>query len=50
MLMEDIISLVMKYIHTICDAGEIISMTIIIVAGLGIVKKINPELLECNGG
>ena len=39
-----------KYIHAIRDAGRIINTVIVIAAGLGIVKKVKPELLECNGG
>jgi len=50
MLPEDISSHLAKYIHAIHDAGVIINTAIVIAAGLGIVKKINPGLLECNGG
>jgi len=39
-----------KYIRTIRDAGGIINTSIDIAAGLGIVKKINPGILEHNGG
>ena len=39
----------MKYIRAICDAGSIINTAIIIPAGLGIIKEVNPGLLECNG-
>ena len=50
MLPEDITSHLAKYIHAIQDAGGIINAAIVIAAGLGIVKKVKPELLECNGG
>ena len=50
MLPDKITTLLMKYIHTIRDAGGIINTAIVIAAGLGIVKKIDPGLLECNGG
>ena len=40
----------MKYINAIRDAGGIINTAIVIAAGLGIIRKINPGLLECNGG
>ena len=50
MLPEDVLILIMKYIRAISDAGGIINTAIVIAAGLGIVKKINPDLLECNGG
>ena len=50
MLPEDITSHLAKYIHAIQDSGGIINTAIVIAAGLGIVKKVKPELLECNGG
>ena len=50
MLPEDVLALIMKYIRAIRDAGGIINTSIVIAAGLGIVKKVNPGLLECNGG
>ena len=46
MLPEDVITHVMKYIRAVRDAGGIINTAIVIAAGLGIVKKVNPE---CNG-
>ena len=49
MLPEDVLSLIMKYIHAIRDAGGIINTAIVIAAGLGITKKVNPGLLEYNG-
>ena len=49
MLPEDITLHFTKYIHAIWDAGGIVNMEIVIAAGLGIVKKVNPGLLECNG-
>jgi len=39
----------MCYISAIRDAGGIIN-TAIVVAGLGIVKRMDPKLLECNDG
>ena len=50
MLPEDVLTHVMKYIRAIRNAGGIINTAIVIAAGLGIVKKVNPGLLECNGG
>ena len=41
---------IMKYVCAICDAGGIINTAIVIAAAIGIMKKVNPELLECNGG
>ena len=49
-LPDNITTLLMKYIHAIRDAGGIINTAIVIAAGLGIVKRIDPGLLECNGG
>ena len=49
-LPEDILTHIMKYIRAIRDAGGIINTAIVIAAGLGILKKVNPGLLECNGG
>ena len=49
-LPEDISSHLAKYIHAIRDAGGIINTAIVIAAGLGIVKKVNPGILECIGG
>ena len=40
----------MKCIRAIRDAGGIINTAVVIAAALGIMKKINPILLECNGG
>ena len=31
------------------DAGGIINASVTIAASLGIVKKVNPGILECNG-
>ena len=39
-LPDEILSILKKYIYVI----------IVIAAGLGIVKKVNPGILECNGG
>ena len=39
----------MKYIRAIRDASSIINTAIIIPAGLGIIKEVNPGMLECNG-
>ena len=36
----------MPYMH---DAGGIINTAIVTAATLGIIKKVNPGLLECNG-
>ena len=45
----NLISFIMQYIRAIHDAGGIINMAIVIAAALGIVKKVSPGLLECNG-
>ena len=50
MLSDEITTLLMKYIHSIRDAGGLINTAIVIAAGLGIVKRMDPGLLECNGG
>ena len=50
MLLDKITTLLMKYIRAIRDAGGIINTVIVIAPGLGIVKRIDPGLLECNGG
>ena len=39
-----------KYIHGVRDAGGVINTAIVIGAMSGIVKRLKPELLECNGG
>ena len=49
-LPEEILTILKKYIYAIRDARGIVNTSIVIAAGLGIVKKINPRLLECNGG
>ena len=50
MLPVKITSLLTKYIQAIHDACGIINTAIIIAAGLGIIKRMDPGLLECNGG
>jgi len=50
MLPDEITTLIMKYINAIREAGGIINTAIVIAAGLGIVKRMDPQLLECNGG
>ena len=50
LLPDKITTLLMKYIHAIRDAGGIINTAIVIAAGLGIAKRIDPGLFECNGG
>ena len=32
------------------NAGGVINTAVVIAAALGIMKKVNPGLLECNGG
>ena len=39
-----------KYICVIHDASGIINTAIVIAAGLGMTKKVNLGLFECNGG
>ena len=43
-------TLPIKYIRAIYHAAGIINTVILIAAGLGIVKRIDQGLLECNGG
>ena len=50
MLPENLNSFIMKYICAIHDAGGVINMPSVIAAALGITKKVNSGLLECNGG
>jgi len=50
MLPDEITTLIMKYINAIREAGGIINTAIVIAAGLGIVKRMDPQLLEYNGG
>jgi len=38
-LLEEILSILKKYIYAICDAGEIVNTSIVIATRLGIVKK-----------
>ena len=40
----------MKYIHAVRDAEGVINTVIVIGATSGTVKRLKPELLECNGG
>ena len=40
----------MKYIRAVHDTGGVINSAIVIGATSGIVKRLKPELLECNGG
>ena len=49
-LPNKITTVIMKYISAIRDADGIINTAIVIAAGLGIVKRMDPRLLECNGG
>ena len=49
-LPEEIVTYVMKYIHAVHEAGGVINTAIVIGAASGIVRRLRPELLECNGG
>ena len=49
-LPEDITRELTEYIRTIRDNGGIVNTAIVIAAGLGMVKRKDPTLLECNGG
>ena len=40
----------MKYISAIHDSGGIINKGIVIATGLGIVKRMDQRLFECNVG
>jgi len=49
-LPEEMLTYVMKYIHAVHEAGGVINTAIVIGATSGIVRRLRPELLECNGG
>ena len=46
---NEITAIIMRYISAIHDVGGIINTAIVIAAGLGILKRMDPKLLECNG-
>ena len=50
MLPEATLTHLTRYIRAIREAGGIVNTAIVLGAALGIVKRMNPELLECNGG
>ena len=49
-LPDEVVTYVMKYICAVRDAGGVINTAIVIGATSGIVKRLKPEFLECNGG
>ena len=50
MLPEEITREVMEYIRTVRDGGGgVLNTAIVIAAALGMVKRRQPSLLECNG-
>ena len=49
-LPEEISREVMEYIRAIRDGGGVVNTSIVIAAALGMVKRRQPSLLECNGG
>jgi len=49
-LPDKITANIMCYISAIRDIGGIKNTAIVIAAGFGIVKRMDPKLLECNGG
>ena len=49
-LPEEISREVMEYIRAIPDGGGVVNTSIVIAAALGMVKRRQPSLLECNGG
>ena len=49
-LPEDITKDLIEYIRAICESGGVVNTAIVIAAGMGMVKRRDPTLLECNGG
>ena len=47
---EGIVTSVMKYIRAVREASGVVNTAIVIGAASGIVRRMKPELLECNGG
>ena len=47
---EEIVTYVMKNIRAVREAGGVVNTAIVIGAALVIVRRMKPELLECNGG
>ena len=50
MLPEEITREVMEYIRAVRDGGGVVNTAVVIAAALGMVKRRQPSLLECNGG
>ena len=40
----------MKYIHAVREAGGVVNTAIVVGAASDIVRRMKPEILECNGG
>ena len=49
-LPDEVVTCVVKYIHAVRDTGGVINTAIVIGAASGIVRRLKPELLKCNGG
>ena len=49
-LPEDISKDLIEYARAICESGGVVHTAIVIAAGMGMVKRRDPSLLECNGG
>ena len=47
---DKVVTCVMKYICAVREAGGVINTAIVMGAASGIVKRMKPEPLECNGG
>lgn len=47
---DEIVTCIKKYIRAVRDAGGVINTAIVIGAASGIVRRMRPDLLECNGG
>jgi len=47
---EEVTTCVMKYIHAVHEAGGVVNTAIVTGVVSGIVRHMNPDLLECNGG
>ena len=50
MLPEEITREVMEYIRAVRDGGGVVNTAVVVAAALGMVKRRQPSLLECNGG
>ena len=49
-LPEDISKDLIEYVRAMRESGGVVNTAIVIAAGMGMVKRRDPSLLECNGG